>query len=138
MDKDSCRYCSFRFSVAAGAYTGTATLTAVAVSAVTVTAIGVGATITKNVFLNERNLDGTALITVCIGVINVSYTNKKKSYLLIILFILYIIANFLFDYLFRPSNINLIRNISVALGVSIGITFGDKIFLYLIGYKKRK
>jgi|GEM_PF-2490592 len=67
-----------------------------------------------------------------------NYTVKKRLYLLIIIFVLNSIINFLFDYLFRPSDINLLRNISVALGISIGITFGDKVFLYIIDRKKKK
>jgi len=36
--------------------------------------------------------------------------------------------NFLFDYFFRPSNIDLVRNISVAVGVSVGVVFFSTIF----------
>ncbi|MBU3092375.1 hypothetical protein K2F40_13005 [Clostridium sp. CM028] len=36
--------------------------------------------------------------------------------------------NFLFDYFFRPSNISLARNISVAVGVAVGVVFYSTIF----------
>lgn len=67
-----------------------------------------------------------------------SYIVRKRLYLLIIIFVLNSIVNFLFDYIFRPSDIDILRNISVALGISIGVTFGDKVFLYLINRKKKK
>ena len=45
------------------------------------------------------------------------------------LFILFGASNYLIDYFFRPSNIDLFRTFSSAFGVSFGISFIDVIFL---------
>jgi tryptophan-rich sensory protein len=47
----------------------------------------------------------------------------------IVLFISFGVLNYVFDYFFRPSNINFFREFSVALGLSFGITFIDATFL---------
>ena len=38
-------------------------------------------------------------------------------------FISFTLANYIFDYLVRPSNMDISRNVSVALGLALGITF---------------
>lgn len=43
-------------------------------------------------------------------------------------FVLLTFANLMYDYFFRPSNIDLTRSISVAVGVSIGVIFVSTIF----------
>jgi hypothetical protein len=50
-------------------------------------------------------------------------TLKKRVINCVILSVLFTFSNFIFDYFFRPSNMDLIRNISVAVGVSIGVIF---------------
>jgi len=55
-------------------------------------------------------------------------TVKERVIKCIKLTVIFVSLNFMFDYFFRPSNIDLVRNFSVAVGVSIGINFGDKIF----------
>ncbi|MHC1723006.1 MAG: hypothetical protein AB9836_07385 [Aminipila sp.] len=54
---------------------------------------------------------------------------RKRLLKFIVLFILFGVFNYVFDYFFRPSNINFFREFSVALGLSFGITFTDAIFL---------
>ena len=45
------------------------------------------------------------------------------------LFILFGILNYIIDFLFRPSNIDIFKELSVALGISFSISFGSVIFL---------
>ncbi|WP_176718882.1 hypothetical protein [Caloranaerobacter ferrireducens] len=52
----------------------------------------------------------------------------KRLLKFISLFILLGALNYGFDYVFRPSNVNLYREFSIALGVAFGITFIDVIF----------
>ena len=50
---------------------------------------------------------------------------RKKILRFIALFVLFVVLNYSFDYFFRPSNINLYRIFSIALGLSFGISFID-------------
>jgi len=43
-------------------------------------------------------------------------------------FALLTFANLMYDYFFRPSDIDLVRSVSVAIGVSIGVFFVSQIF----------
>ncbi|MFD3157979.1 hypothetical protein ACFIJ5_14075 [Haloimpatiens sp. FM7330] len=54
---------------------------------------------------------------------------KKRLLKLIILFVLFGASNYIFDYAFRPSKIDLFRESSIAFGLSFGITFVDITFL---------
>lgn len=53
---------------------------------------------------------------------------RKRLLKFISLFILLGALNYGFDYVFRLSNVNLYRELSIALGVAFGITFIDVIF----------
>lgn len=55
-------------------------------------------------------------------------TKKKKIVMFSIYFISGSFLNFIFDYLFRPDNIDLLRNISISFGLSFGIVFFSGIF----------
>ena len=54
---------------------------------------------------------------------------RKRLLKSIVLFISFGVLNYVFDYFFRPSNMNSFREFSVALGLSFGITFTDAILL---------
>lgn len=54
---------------------------------------------------------------------------SKRMFKFITLFILFGSLNFIFDYIFRPSEIDLLRELSTSLGVSFVISFIDVIFL---------
>lgn len=54
---------------------------------------------------------------------------KKRIYKFIIYFILFGTLNYISDYFFRPSEIDLVRNFSIALGLAFGISFIDIIFI---------
>lgn len=66
-------------------------------------------------FINLRKFQGTEI--------------RKRLLKFIVLFISFGVLNYVFDYFFRPSNINFFREFSVALGLSFGITFIDATFL---------
>lgn len=57
------------------------------------------------------------------------YDIKRRLIRFIVTFILFGSLNYIFDYVFRPSNINLFRNFSIALGTAFGISFVDVILL---------
>ncbi len=61
--------------------------------------------------------------------IYVKETVKKRVINCIKLSILFTFSNIIFDYFFRPSNIDLSRSISIGVGVSIGVNFFNGIFL---------
>lgn len=48
---------------------------------------------------------------------------KGRLFKFIALFILFGVLNYVFDYAFRPSNIDLFREFSIALGLAFGISF---------------
>lgn len=48
---------------------------------------------------------------------------KGRLFKFISLFILFGALNYVFDYAFRPSNIDLFREFSIAIGLSFGISF---------------
>ncbi len=50
---------------------------------------------------------------------------KKRLFKFFVLFIVFGASNYVFDYAFRPSNIDLLRNFSIALGLAFGISFID-------------
>lgn len=54
---------------------------------------------------------------------------RKKLFRFLALFILYGALNFVIDYIFRPSKIDLFREFSVALGLAFGSSFTDITFL---------
>lgn len=58
--------------------------------------------------------------------------NKKNIIKCIKLLTTFSCLNFIGDYLFRPFNIDITRNISVAVGFSIGIVF------FSGGFKKKE
>lgn len=53
------------------------------------------------------------------------YYVRKRFFSFFILFIVFGALNYTFDYIFRPSSINLFRNISIAVGLAFGISFSD-------------
>lgn len=53
---------------------------------------------------------------------------KKRLLKFIVLFILFVASNYFLDYFFRPSNISIYRVVSIALGISFGISFVDITF----------
>ncbi|NMM63752.1 hypothetical protein HBE96_13935 [Clostridium sp. P21] len=50
---------------------------------------------------------------------------KKRLFKFFILFIVFGALNYVFDYIFRSSNVDLFRNFSIALGLAFGISFID-------------
>ncbi|APM37979.1 hypothetical protein [Clostridium kluyveri] len=54
---------------------------------------------------------------------------KERLFKFIALSILFGGLNYVFDYVFRPSNIDLFREFSIALGLTFGISFIDIILL---------
>lgn len=64
--------------------------------------------------LNSRNLSRVEI--------------RKRLFRFIALIILFTAINYGFDYVFRPSNKDLVRGFSIALGLSFGISFFDIIF----------
>jgi len=54
---------------------------------------------------------------------------RKRLFRFIALFILFGASNYGLNYFFRPSNIDLYKSFSSALGLAFGITFIDVIFL---------
>ena len=54
---------------------------------------------------------------------------RKRLLKFIVLFISFGVSNYVFDYFFRPSNIDFFREFSVPLGLSFGIAFIDATFL---------
>lgn len=54
---------------------------------------------------------------------------RKRVFKFLILFISFGSLNYIFDYFFRPVNIDLLREFSVALGLAFGISFLDVAFL---------
>lgn len=54
---------------------------------------------------------------------------RKRLFKFITLFILFGSLNYIFDYVFRPSKIDLFRGFSSGLGLAFGISFMDIIFL---------
>ena len=54
---------------------------------------------------------------------------RKRLFKFIASFVLLGVVNYIFDYFFRPSNIDLFRAFSIALGLAFGISFIDVIFL---------
>lgn len=68
-----------------------------------------------------------------ITIINITKTKwgmiKKRRIKFIIFFVIFVAFNYAFDYHFRPSSMNLLRELSIALGLSFCITFIDIIFL---------
>ena len=54
---------------------------------------------------------------------------KKRLIKFITLLLLFASINYILDWILRPLNVNLIKNISVALGLAFGISFIDVIFL---------
>lgn len=55
-------------------------------------------------------------------------TVKERIFFAIKLFISFVLFDFVFEYIFTPSHIDLLRSSSIALGLSVGIAFCDKIF----------
>ncbi|MEG0775011.1 hypothetical protein [Clostridium sp.] len=54
---------------------------------------------------------------------------RKRLFTFIALFILYGASNYGLNYFFRPSNLDLLKSFSSALGLAFGITFIDVTFL---------
>mgnify|MGYP001320564781 FL=1 len=54
---------------------------------------------------------------------------RKRLFKFIALFALFEAINYVFDYVFRPSDIDLFRAFSNAIGLAFGISFIDVIFL---------
>jgi len=54
---------------------------------------------------------------------------RKRLFKFITLFILFGTLNYIFDYVVRPSNIDLFREFSSGLGLALGISFIDVTFL---------
>jgi len=54
---------------------------------------------------------------------------RKRLFGFIILFVSFGTSNYILDYIFRPDNISLFREFSIALGVAFGVTFADVTFL---------
>jgi hypothetical protein len=72
-------------------------------------------------------------------VIIVNFTIKERVFVSIAIFVVGFVCSFILDYLFRPSNIDLIRYLSISFGLAIGMAFGDVIFSAIKrGIKKRK
>ncbi|AQR91944.1 hypothetical protein [Clostridium saccharobutylicum] len=72
------------------------------------------------------------LVVTCIPLITILNLRKLKSVQLkerlfkfIALFILFSILNYVFDYTFRHSNIDLFREFSIAFGLTFIISFND-------------
>ena len=64
-----------------------------------------------------------------------SFLNKinRRMILFIIIFIVFGTSNYFFDYVFRPSKVDLLREFSIAFGLAFGISYANVIF-----FKKRK
>jgi len=58
-------------------------------------------------------------------VININISKKKRIITFLKLFIIFSISSYIFDFVFRPSNIDVSRNISIAIGLAFGISFVD-------------
>lgn len=78
----------------------------------------------------------TFLFLFYIGIITIINSRKlhkaeirKRVIKFITSFISLSILGLTFDYIFRPSNIDLIRNFSIAFGLAFGIAFTEVIFL---------
>lgn len=54
---------------------------------------------------------------------------RKRLFKFIILFIFFGVLNFILDYVFRHSNVNLLREFSIAFGLAFSGSFADVIFL---------
>lgn len=54
---------------------------------------------------------------------------RKRLFKFISLFILFGALNYVFDYILRPSHINLAKELSIAFGLAIGGSFTDILFL---------
>lgn len=54
---------------------------------------------------------------------------RKRLFKFIVLFILFGSLNYIYDYVFRHSNIDLFREFSIAFGSAFGISFIDVTFL---------
>lgn len=54
---------------------------------------------------------------------------RKRLLKFIALLILFSVSNYIFDYFFRPANMDLFRAFSIALGLAFGISFIDVTFL---------
>lgn len=80
-------------------------------------------------FLTFFLLIYTPIITI-LNLLNLKWIHiRKRVFKFVILFIFFGSLNYIFDYFFRPSNIDLLREFSVALGLAFGISFLDIIFL---------
>lgn len=53
----------------------------------------------------------------------------KRLTRFIMIFLLVGIFNYILDKIFTPSDINLVKNFSIALGLAIGVSFFDVILL---------
>ena len=73
------------------------------------------------------------LYTIIIIVVNLKkskYKNiVKRLTRFIMIFLLVGIFNYILDKIFTPSDINLVKNFSIALGLAIGVSFFDIILL---------
>lgn len=54
---------------------------------------------------------------------------RKRLFKFAIMFVLLGILNYVFDYMYNPSTINLFRELSTAFGIAFGSSFIDIIFL---------
>lgn len=54
---------------------------------------------------------------------------RRSLFKFVTVFVLFGALNYGFDYFFRPSNIDLFREFSIAFGMAFGIAFIDVIFL---------
>ena len=57
----------------------------------------------------------------------------KRMIIFIIIFVILGTSNYFFDFVFRPSKVDLLRELSIAFGLAFGISFTDIIF-----FKKSK
>lgn len=79
-------------------------------------------------FLTFFLLIYTPIITI-LNLLNLKWIHiRKRVFKFVILFIFFGSLNYIFDYFFRPSNIDLLREFSVAFGLAFGISFLDIIF----------
>lgn len=54
---------------------------------------------------------------------------RKRIVKLCVVFITFSSSSYIFDLVFRSSNIDLVRNLTIALGLSVGLSFIDIILL---------
>jgi len=54
---------------------------------------------------------------------------SKRMIIFLIIFVVFGSSNYLFDYVFRPAKVDLLRELSIAFGLAFGICFANIIFV---------